>query len=176
MATSAGGIHSLESIPGLHERLTIRALLNNRYRRFIVGVLHVPLAICQEKPRSDSAMLNLLKGHQVWDLDLLDSNDFYVMKSLWVGDFEAGINFFFTDGLIRVIFFPLLHAQCIYAYNLLPNAQWMLLFVATRLEYSNKGNHTLFLRFQLTQWKSMKKVKAFFGANSKIKNRCLCIC
>ncbi len=32
--------------------------------------------------------LRLLKGAQVWDFDLLDSNDFYIMKSLKVGDFR----------------------------------------------------------------------------------------
>ncbi len=55
----------------------------------------------------------------------------------------------------------------------------MLLFVAACLEYSNKGNHTLFLRFQLTQVKIYEKSEkskkaivtsqesdtAFFGAN-----------
>jgi hypothetical protein len=39
------------------------------------------------------AARHFLKGAQVWDLDLLDSNDFYIMKSLKEGDLRAEIKF-----------------------------------------------------------------------------------
>ncbi len=44
------------------------------------------------------------------DLDLLNSNDFYVMKSLWVGDF-------FTDGLDKY-HFVFVTVCTVYAYLL----------------------------------------------------------
>ncbi len=43
--------------------------------------------------------------------DLLDSNDFYVMKSLLVGDFEAEIKIYFFNRWVSH-FVSLPHAQC----------------------------------------------------------------
>ncbi len=45
----------------------------------------------QQQPGHLCSVHAQVKGAQVWDLDLLDSYDSYVMKSLWEGDFGAEI-------------------------------------------------------------------------------------
>ncbi len=48
-----------------------------------------------------------LKGAQVWDFDVLDFNDFFIMKSLSVGDLRAKIKVlhFLQMGEILAILF-----------------------------------------------------------------------
>ncbi len=47
------------------------------------------------------------KGAQVWDFDILDFNDFFIMKSIFVGDLRAEIKFlhFLQMDEILAIFF-----------------------------------------------------------------------
>jgi hypothetical protein len=53
-----------------------------------------------------------LKGAQVWEFDPLDYNDFFITKSLQVGDLRAEIKIlhFLQMGEIRAILFLLPHA------------------------------------------------------------------
>ncbi len=48
-----------------------------------------------------------LKGAQVWDFDVLDFNDFFIMKSLEVGDLRAKIkvlNFLQMGEILAILF------------------------------------------------------------------------
>jgi len=49
----------------------------------------------------------LVKGAQVWDFDVLDFNDFFIMNSIYVGDLRAEIKFlhFLQMGEILAILF-----------------------------------------------------------------------
>ncbi len=65
--------------------------------------------------------ISLLKGAQVWDLDLLDSNDFYIMESLLEG-WNKNFKFLQMVYTLHTGHFVFATACAVYACNLLPYA------------------------------------------------------